>query len=56
MGLRNLLFLGDDAAGKLARWDALLLLSAVPCSLVSLVSTLVFYRTGDALSHENSST
>ena len=45
---------GNDTADELARRGALLAPSAIPCSL-SLVSTLVFSRTGGVLSHLNSS-
>ena len=49
---------GNDAADELARREALLVSSVISCSLslLSLVSTLVFSRTGDVLSHLNSST
>ena len=43
---------GNDAAYKLARREALLAPSAIPCSFF----TLVFSRTGGVLSHLNSST
>ena len=54
MGSRHLFLLGNDAADELARRGALLAPSAIPCSiffLLSLVSTLVFSRTGGVLSH-----
>ena len=50
---------GSDAADELARRGALLAPSAIPCSLsllLSLVSTLLFSRTGGVLSHRNSLT
>ena len=61
MGRRTLVVPGNDAADELARRGALFAPSAVPCSLslsllLSLVSTLVFSRTGDILSHLNSLT
>ena len=49
----------NDAADELARQGALLVPSAIPCSLsplMSLVSTLVFSRTAGVLSHRNSLT
>ena len=43
---------GNNAADELARWGALLVPSAIPCSLLlSLVSTLVLSQTGGILSH-----
>ena len=49
---------GNDAADELVRRGALLAPSAIPCTVVSLllslVSTLVFSRTGGVLSHRNS--
>ena len=50
---------GNDAADELIRRRALLVLSAIPCSLsllFSLVSTLVFSRTRGVLSHRSSLT
>ena len=47
---------GNDAADELARRGALFAPSAIPCSLSSLISTLVFSRTGGVLSHLNSLT
>ena len=44
---------GNDAADELARRGALLAPSAIPCSLSSLVSTLVLSRTGSVLSHRS---
>ena len=41
---------GNDTADELARWEALLAPSAIPCSLLPLVSTLVLSRTGGVLS------
>ena len=46
---------GNDVADELARRGVLLAPSAIPCSL-SFVSTLIFSRTGNVLSHLNSST
>ena len=43
---------GNDAADELARWGALLVpLQSLVVSLLSIVSTLVFSRTGGVLSH-----
>ena len=49
---------GNDAAHELVRRGAQLVPFAIPCSvsLLSLVSTLVFSRTGAVLSHRNSLT
>ena len=47
---------GNDSADEVARQGALLALFTIPCSLLSLVSTLVFSRTGDILSYQNSLT
>ena len=50
---------GNNAADELARRRALLVPSVIPCNLsllLSLVSTLIFFRTGGVLSHLNSST
>ena len=44
---------GNDAADELARRGALLAHSAISCSLLSLVSTLVLSRTGGVLSHQS---
>ena len=41
---------GNDAADELARRGVLLAPSAIPCSLLPLISTLVFSRTGGVLS------
>ena len=46
----------NNAADELARRGALLAPSAIPCSLFSLVSSLVFSRSGGVLSHRSSST
>ena len=47
---------GNDAADELARRGALLAPSAIPCSLLPLVSTVVLSRTGGVLSHRSSLT
>ena len=47
---------GNDAADELARRGAPLMLFAIPYSILPLVSTLLFSRTGGALSRRNSST
>ena len=50
---------GNDKADELVKRGALLAPSAIPCSLyllLSLVSTLVFSRTGGVLSHRSSLT
>ena len=51
---------GNDAVDDLAEWVALFVPCAIPCSLslslLSLVSTLIFFMTGGVLSHLNSST
>ena len=50
---------GNDAADELTRWRALLVPSAISCSLfllLSLVSTFRFSQTGGVLSHQNSLT
>ena len=47
---------GNDAADELARRGALLAPSAIPCSLLPFVSTLVLSRTGGVLSHRSSLT
>ena len=50
-------FWGNDVADELARRGALLApLQSLVVSLLLFVSTLVFSRTGDVLSHRNSST
>ena len=50
-------FLGNDAIDELARRGGLLVPSAIPCSLssllLSLISNLLFSRTGGILSHLN---
>ena len=46
---------GNDAADELARWGALLAPSAIPCNL-SPPTSRIPSRTGDVLSHPNSST
>ena len=47
MGPQTLVSLGNDAADRLARWGALLLPSAVPCSLSPLISRINFYFLSD---------
>ena len=47
---------GNDAADELARREALLAPSAIPCSLFPLTSRIHSSRTGGVLSHLNSST
>ena len=44
---------GNDTADELATRGALLAPSAIPCSLLPLVSTLVLSRTGGVLSHQS---
>ena len=48
--LRHSFLPGNDAADELARWGALLAPSAIPCSRLPFISTLVFSRTGGVLS------
>ena len=47
---------GNDATDELARPGALLVPSAIPCSLSPLISRIHFSRTGGVLSHLNSLT
>ena len=49
-------FPGNNAADELARRAALLVLSAIPCSLSRLISHIHFSRTGGVLSDHNSLT
>ena len=46
MGFRTLRLPGNDVANKLARWGKLFLHSLVVSLLLSLVSTLLYFRTG----------
>ena len=58
MGLCTFVSSGDNAADKVARQGALLMVSAIPCSLsaLTIVSTLVFSWIGGVSSHLNSLT
>ena len=47
---------GNNTADELTRRGALLVLSGIPCSFFPLVSTLLFFQTGDVQSHLNFST
>ena len=49
IGPWTFVFPGNDAAVKMARPEGLFVPSAIPYNLLPLVSTLLFFRTGDVL-------